>query len=261
MRQNINSIIRILVFWAAFWLLLIGMRAVPPSIFHDWTMIIIGSLLAGLSLGMVFLLLKVDNQKLDGVGINLSFESFIHFALGTLIGIVVVGVMLIVITTITPVDVQRVANPNVMNAVAYASLVLFVLALMEEIVFRSYPLFRLSESIGVRASIYITSIIFAFYHGLSPTNLLGPGVWGLFFGLAAIWTKSIALPLGFHFGLNWAQSLFGMKLKYATSIWILVPGDKGGLFDTEVVGWFLQIVLLILGLTLIEIFVRKDRTI
>jgi len=257
LNQTNKSILGILIFWVTFGLVLYGLRAFPPNLFQNWTMLFIGCLLVGVSLLLVALFLKREHRSFVEVGFDWTTKSRVQLIQGTLAGIAVVGVMLGVIIATTSVTVERVPNPDYWNSVGYAALILFVLALMEEVVFRSYPLFRLSENLGVRSSIYITSILFAFYHGLNPSNLLGPGVWGLFFGLAAIWTKGIALPLGFHFGLNWMQSLFGMKVQYASSIWTVVPGEQHGFFTTEAVGLSFQIILLVLGVTLIEIHVKK----
>jgi membrane protease YdiL (CAAX protease family) len=150
-----------------------------------------------------------------------------------------------------------VPNPDYLNALGFSILVLVVLALMEEIAFRSYPLVRLRDAFGVRTSIYCTSLFFALYHGVDATNLLGPGVWGILFGLAAIASRGIALPLGIHFGANWMQSLFGLKAQFATSLWTIVPGSEEGMVSTDVIGLVLQVVLLGIGVFLIELYVRK----
>jgi hypothetical protein len=80
----------------------------------------------------------------------------------------------------------------------------------------------------------------------------------LFFGIAAIGSKGIALPLGFHFGLNWMQSLFGMKTQYASSMWTIVPGLNDGALSVEFVGVVLQGILLVLGVVVIEVFLRRQ---
>ncbi len=128
---------------------------------------------------------------------------------------------------------------------------------MEELVFRSYPLVRLFESFGMRTSIYCTSLFFALYHGLDPGNLLGPGVWGILYGFAAIASRGIALPLGLHFGLNWMQSLFGMKTQFASSIWTIVPGTEEGMESAEFIGLILQLILLVTGVLLVERQIRR----
>jgi len=67
----------------------------------------------------------------------------------------------------------------------------------------------------------------------------------------------IALPLGIHFGLNWMQSLFGMKTQFATSIWTIVPGPEEGIVSPQFIGLGLQVLLLAIGVLLVELYIRK----
>jgi hypothetical protein len=128
---------------------------------------------------------------------------------------------------------------------------------MEEVAFRSFALVRLQQAWGARAAIYVTAIAFAAYHGpTNPMNLLGPGVWGLIYGLAAVSSRGIALPLGIHFGANYVQGLFGMKTEYASGLWQVVPGSGEGLVPLDTIGIALQSVLLVAGVVLIERHVR-----
>ena len=177
--------------------------------------------------------------------------------LGSVAGVALTGLMLAVMLPPGGLAVELTPNPDYWNAIGFSIIVLFVLALMEELVFRSYSLVRLFESFGMRTSIYCTSLFFALYHGLDPANLLGPGVWGILFGLAAIASRGIALPLGFHFGLNWMQSLFGMKTQFASSIWTIVPGTEEGIGSAEFIGLILQLVLLATGVLLVERQIRR----
>ncbi|WP_157884300.1 CPBP family intramembrane glutamic endopeptidase [Paraglaciecola hydrolytica] len=209
------------------------------------------------SMLVILYFLKTEHRHLSSIGLKWQSGTARHLVLGTLLGMAVVGFMLFTLALLSPIKVELVANPDFWNAIGWATVVLIVLALMEEIVFRSYPFFRLAESVGIRTSIYLSSIVFAFYHGLDPANLLGPGVWGLYFGLAAIKTKGIALPLGLHFGLNLMQCLFGMKPHHASSIWTIVPDGTTRFFAAETVGLSLQIILLIVGVILIELHVRQ----
>lgn len=253
-----KSILKVVLFFVAFWLILLGLRMFPLAAIPGWSSLIWGGLIAVCSVFLVFLFLKSERKKFRDIGFNWEAGSFRRLLVGILCGMAVVGVMLLVVVIFSSVHIERISSPDYWNSIGYSALVLFVLAFMEEVVFRSYPLIRLSESVGIRASIYITSIFFAFYHGLNPSNLLGPGVWGLFFGLAAIKTNGIALATGFHFGLNWMQSFFGMKLQYASSIWTVTPVEGSGLFPIESVGLGLQIILFAIGVVLIELHVRQD---
>ncbi|MEO0347409.1 MAG: CPBP family intramembrane glutamic endopeptidase, partial [Pseudomonadota bacterium] len=157
----------------------------------------------------------------------------------------------------TPLEIGPASSGNTLPALSVAFFLIFLLGLMEEIVFRSYPLFRLDDAVGTRTAIYVTSVAFAFYHGLDASNLLGPGVWGLFYGWMALKTDSIALPTGFHVGLNYMQALFGMKPKYGGALWELEIGTQPGVLGAETLGFGLQIVLLAIGVVLVERLIRQ----
>lgn len=66
--------------------------------------------------------------------------------------------------------------------------------------------------------------------------------------------RVLALPLGF----NWIQSLFGMKTQFATSIWTTTPGTKSGVVTAEDVGLALQLIFLVVGIVLIEFYLKKQ---
>ncbi len=245
------------LFWVCFWLFLIALRSVPISLPPQWRDFIFGCLGVVVALGLVKIFLGREKKTFADIGLVWTSGTIYRFVQGVVIGIVLVGLMLMLMIGLTSLEVERVVAPNYWNAIGYALLVLLVLAAMEEVIYRSYPLILLQRNFGLRAAIYTSSVAFAFYHGLDVMNLLGPGVWGLFFGLAAITSRGIALPLGFHFGLNWIQSFFGMKTQYASAIWMIVPGTEEGFISAEVLGIILQVVLLITGVLLIEKHIRK----
>jgi len=89
------------------------------------------------------------------------------------------------------------------------------LALMEEIGFRSYPQQKLYQAYGPWISQLVIAVAFGAYHVLNGWSLLssfaGPFVWAFVFGLAAIWSRGIAVPTGIHFALNVLQTVTGMK--------------------------------------------------
>ena len=66
--------------------------------------------------------------------------------------------------------------------------------------------------------------------------------------------RGLALPLGF----NWMQILFGMKTQFATSIWTTTPGTKSGVVTAEDVGLALQLIFLVVGIVLIEFYLKKQ---
>lgn len=65
------------------------------------------------------------------------------------------------------------------------------------------------------ASLLILGLVFTLEHiagGLSwPNPLLGPLSGAILFGMAALATRSIAVPLGIHFAFNLGQWVMGQK--------------------------------------------------
>ena len=258
--QQATTVAKSLGFWLIFGLLFLGLQLVPLPFVGASAAAVAGCVAIAVLLLLAFSLLRTDGKTFRDVGIRRNSDVPGHFLVGVGLGFVVVGIMIAIVLALTPVTIQTTPDSNVLAVLLASFLVFFILALMEEIAFRSYPLFRLKEAWGIRPAVYITSVAFAFYHGFAFENLLGPGVWGLYYAWMAFSTKSIALPTGFHLGLNWVQALIGMKPQYSDSIWVLSIGTGSGLFDVEVVGVVLQLVLLAIGVFLVENFIAKQQT-
>ena len=99
---------------------------------------------------------------------------------------------------------------------AIASISLFLIAAVrEELVFRGYALQQLAGSWGVWLAQTIMAGIFVMEHvagGDSWANaLIGAGSGALLFGIAALASGGIALPIGIHFAWNSGQWALGFK--------------------------------------------------
>jgi len=174
-----TTVLKVALFWGSFWVLLFALRSVPVPMFPTFGTLLVGSV--G-TLGAVILVrafLKSESDTFADIRLVWDSGSPRRFLLGSVVGVALMGLMLVVIVALSGLAVESTPDPNYWNAIGVSMLVLFVLALMEEIVFRSYPLVRLFDAFGVRSSIYCTSLFFALYHGVDPANLLGPGVWGI----------------------------------------------------------------------------------
>lgn len=259
--EKFSSLGRTLGFWAFFWLILAVLQFMElPGL---------GSAAAPIGAGIAILailaltvgLLRIDGGSFQDIGLSFSSKTLPQFVLGVGLGGALAAGMILALLILTPLEIGASPNSNFLSIFVVSFVILFALALMEELAFRSYPLFRLRQSLGIRPAVYVTSIAFAFYHGLAFENLLGPGVWGLFFGWMAISTNSIALPTGFHVGLNWLQALMGMKPRYSESIWELSVGIDSGSFDVDTLGLLMQVILLAVGILIVEMLVKKHRKI
>jgi hypothetical protein len=90
-----------------------------------------------------------------------------------------------------------------------------LLACREELAFRGYPLRQLERSFGVWPAQLLVAAAFALEHragGYSWTNaLFGAFIGSLLFGMAALATRGLALPIGLHAGWNFGQWMIGEK--------------------------------------------------
>lgn len=254
-----SDILKVIGFWAVFWLVLTGLRHVELPGFGK-----AGASIAAVAAMIVLLaaiaaLMRSDGGSFREIGLNgLGGKTPTQFLLGVGLGVAVVAAMMLVMLLLTPLEIEASVNSNIPAVLALSFVVLILLALMEEIAFRSYALFTLKQALGTRPAIYITAIAFGLYHGIAYESLLGPGVWGLFFGYMAVSTNSIALPTGFHLGLNWLQALLGMKPQYSDSIWELSIGTSSKPLAVETTGLLLQLVLLGIAVVIVERLVRNQ---
>jgi len=159
----------------------------------------------------------------------LVFErnTLAKFFLGIIVGVLIMGLLATGVLYFTHAKVEVNQNSNLFHFLLVTSPLLF-LAFMEELAFRAYPLEILKNKIGVAPAIGITSILFALYHLANgwtfASAFLGPAIWGLLFGLAAIYSKGIAMPTGIHYAANLTTSALGDK-NTSSSLWIVKQTD------------------------------------
>jgi hypothetical protein len=110
--------------------------------------------------------------------------------------------------------------PAFSNAVTFipviTALLLYVLvALREEIAFRAYPLRAMNKALGPLPALFIIFLVFSLEHILGGMSWLqafaGAGVGSLLFGIAALATKGLAVPIGIHISWNFGQWALGFK--------------------------------------------------
>jgi hypothetical protein len=112
--------------------------------------------------------------------------------------------------------VHWVRTPSVgLESVGTALLAYGTLASREELAFRGYPLRRLDDRFGVWSAQFIVALAFAMEHvagGATWANaMLGAFVGSLLFGMAALATRGLAVPIGLHAAWNFGQWILGEK--------------------------------------------------
>jgi uncharacterized protein len=245
-----KSISRSIFFWLIFTAILYFSSSFLLHLFAGKTerlaFGVIGSIVAYL---VIWGFLKIDKSTLGEIGLVLESGTIIRFFKGILIGTVIFFITLLLLKNFT--ELQFKHNPNGIDSTTMLGyLIFFPLALMEELAFRSYPFVKLNKSHGLWITQVIVAIAFALMHlvyGWSVYSAFsGPFVWAFVFGIAAIWSGGIAMPLGIHLAINILQPMTGMKGE-EHSLWILdykagTPEDL--IARTDIVEIIIQILIL-----------------
>lgn len=185
-------------------------------------------------------------------------KTLIGFFIGVFITLIMIGILLI----FSDLKVELNPKSNYLKALTWC-LIFFPLAYMEELIFRGVAFVKLKDTIGIRSAQLLFAFLFALYHDPAGNTfgmqLLGPGIWALIYGWAAIKSGGIAFPTGIHAGINIIQAAFGMK-EDVYSIWEFYYNDAITPklnSKTEMIGVIMQLIVLIIGIILTEKLSRK----
>ncbi|PKA99654.1 hypothetical protein B0O79_3372 [Flavobacteriaceae bacterium MAR_2009_75] len=151
--------------------------------------------------------------------------------------------------------------PDLTTAEIGLSLLLYILAgAREELVFRSYSLRSLSYSLTPLMALIIMTAIFIVEHlvgGMTWQNgILGAGTGAVLFGLAALKTKGLALPLGLHIAWNFGQWSLGFK--GTSGIWEAIV-EEGHEAHVQNIGMGAYLFVMGLAITGVCIFYKKEK--
>jgi membrane protease YdiL (CAAX protease family) len=212
-----------------------------------------------------YLFLQFDKKTFTDIGLKFEKTSLKNFLSGILAGIVLMGILSFSVIFFSDFKVETNSNSNMLNFL-FLTLPLIPLAFMEEVGFRAYPLVILKDKTGIRNSIIITSILFALYHVANgwtiQNSFLGAGVWGIIYGLAAIYSNGIAMPTGMHYAANLTTAAFGIS-NDSFNIWVLKQANGTSLENyqsSQLTILIPQISVLLLGIICMEWYLRKKNT-
>lgn len=236
-------------------------RSMFPSAYSLLAYGILGSF-AGLVTARIFQQKK--QPSFASMGLGWEKKTVTRFVLGTITGAVIFGIILFILVQFSELNIQFHPQSSAADYL-FIYLPILPLALMEEIGFRSYPQQKLYQAYGPWISQLVIAVAFGAYHLLNGWSLLssfaGPFVWAFVFGLAAIWSRGIAVPTGIHFALNVLQTITGMKGSKG-AVWILdyPPGTNHVLLErTDKIGLFIQVAVLIFALLATYWYARRNR--
>ncbi|TPD71230.1 CPBP family intramembrane glutamic endopeptidase [Flavobacterium microcysteis] len=149
-------------------------------------------------------------------------------------------------------------NPINFSLLAKAAWYFFISVFTEELIFRGILLYILIEKIGAKKAVLVSAMIFGIYHWFSY-GMFGSGIIpmlyiffittlaGYVWGIAFTKSKTLLLPLGFHFGWNLINSLFRKSQPYGEILYHQVNkatlSDLNNLFVSLFTGIFPSILM------------------
>lgn len=204
-----------------------------------------------------------ERGNLSDIGLGWTAASRRNLSLGLLGGMGAAVIVAVLPLIFQLADFQRVPNERMAwPSLLFVSILLLFGAVGEEMLFRGYGFQVLVKGIGPFATILPVAVLFGLAHSqnlnFGPLALFNTILWGVVLGYAFVRSGDLWLPIGLHFGWNWALPLLGENLSgftmdvtgYAMH-WKLgggllsggAYGPEGGLLTTAVaIGLFFYLV-------------------
>ena len=218
-----QGVARVLAFWAAALLVLVGtgaLRGMLPPLVAPLAWGLAGAALVALLIGRF---LRADGRPWSHAGLGWTARTPVRLMAGLATGIAT-SILTLAATAaaLGPIGITRTptatAGAMVVIAVGIAALVL-----MEELVFRSYALWAAVDAIGAWPAQALVAAAFCLLHVAYgwPRQAIVQGVLpsAVLFGVAAVISGGLALPVGVHLGMNLTRWLTGQGSD--PGLWVL----------------------------------------
>ena len=205
----------------------VGMLGVPGAQAAPW----FGAVLAIGLFAATATCALLAGERLSDLGFRASRRDFmavpVAFAAGALL---FAGVLLILGHTAGGEWYLGTSTP--MRTALLGLVPVLCLFLSEELLFRGYAFQQLRRISGPGVAVVASSLLFGGYHLLGSGDwamgaafrMAMPTVGGLVFGYALVRTGSLAVPIGLHWGGNWAQSVLldlGHPADQTAAVWTM----------------------------------------
>jgi len=190
--------------------------------------IIIFALEGVLSIAGYLLYVRVVEKR---HALELSRFRIALLPLGILIGLIWFGLLIAMLYASGHYQINGLAFPNrLVSAVIFA----IGTAIWEEVTFRGL-LFRVTEqAFGTWVGVAVSAIAFGALHGLNPNASLAASIAiilesGILLAAAYFATRTLWLPIGLHFGWNFAEDfVFGVRISGHAARPAIVEGTLTG---------------------------------
>ncbi|MGJ1432548.1 lysostaphin resistance A-like protein [Sphingobacterium spiritivorum] len=255
--KKVSGYLKVIIFYLFTLLVFIGSSALTKqSSLPDLLSLITASIFTFI---LIYWFVRSDKSVLSKNGLGFDEKSTVRFVSGFGIGVIMVLLMTIITITFSDVTFTRsqTFNPNILSL--NIPLFLFV-AFREELVFRTYMLWKLKTMTGSVVAMIIVTVIFSIEHllgGYSVVNaFLGSGLGAILFGFATLRTGNIALSIGIHFAWNLTHWLFGFK---GNTGFLTEKVHKGTEQQVETIAFIGYIAAMIMGICIVYVFFKPQK--
>ncbi len=219
--------------------------AVASRWIHDTLKLACACAVGTLLLTVVFV--RWEGVGLADVGVKLVPGSFGRFAVAFIAGLGLPFLRAGLVMMGTGLRYERAQGFTL--AEVWLSLATYIaLASREELAFRGYPLQMLNRRFGAGTALTVISLLFAAEHALGGWTwwqaLFGSGMGALLFGVAALRTRGLAVPIGLHAAWNFGDTMLGGK--GTTGFWKPVV-DANAIERVETAQWAIYVVVMIVA--------------
>jgi CAAX protease family protein len=179
-----------------------------PAVKENFLLGVLGAMLSDLALvTLVWFFLWHNGEKLSQVGwISKGYAG--EIALGLVVFPVLAYVLSFLASWLQSLGlsfpkshIPSFLEPATTSQYIVATILVIVVAISEETIFRGYLILRFKSVTGSRAAaVVLSSIIFAIGHGYEGLGgVIIVGCLGAFFALVYLWRKSLVAPIVLHF--------------------------------------------------------------
>jgi membrane protease YdiL (CAAX protease family) len=167
-------------------------------------------LCVALALAHVAALRWLDDRPWRSVAMGAGSWQPSALVTGTISGTLAIGVPILLLVGIGWLALRSAPDGSSTSLALRMLVFLAPAALAEELMFRGYPLTVLAESLGPKAAVLLTSVVFGLIHLSNPDPELGPIVMVM---LAGVWLGVVRLATGSlwaawlaHLAWNWTMA-------------------------------------------------------
>lgn len=158
-----------------------------------------------------------ERGNLSDIGLGWTAASRRNLSLGMLGGIGAALAVIVIPLIVRAADLQPVPNERMQwPSLLFVTILLLFGAVGEEMLFRGYGFQVLVKGIGPFATILPVSVLFGLAHSqnlnFGPLAFFNTMLWGVVLGFAYYRSGDLWLPIGLHFGWNWALPMLGANL-------------------------------------------------